>query len=253
MNVPEDNPEPVPDGLPDHNKESVSPSSLTPVLSIIIPTLNAARALPRVLESLAGEKLDREIIVADGGSTDGTQRIAEAHGLRLVVGPSGRGQQLSAGAQVARGEWFLFLHADSALQRGWGAIVRGFTGNTENSYRAGYFQLLLDDTTAAARRIENLANWRARTLGLPYGDQGLLISRAFYNHLDGYASIPLMEDVDIVRRIGRRRLIALPSAVTTSARRYQRDGFWLRPIWNLICLGFYFAGLPPRLIDRLYR
>jgi len=223
------------------------------MLSIIIPTLNAARELPRLLESLAGEKIDREIIIADGGSSDGTQRIARAHDVRVVETDRGRGLQLIAGAEAARGEWFLFLHADSALQRGWDIILRGFTGNTKNSYRAGYFHLLLDDLAPAARRVESLANWRARTLGLPYGDQGLLISRAFYSRLEGYAPLPLMEDVDLARRIGRRRLVVLPSAVTTSAYRYQRDGYWWRPARNLFCLGLYFAGLPAHLIERVYR
>lgn len=224
-----------------------------PVLSIILPTLNAVADLPRAVESLTAEKLDREIIVVDGGSTDGTGRLARALGLTLIEAAPGRGRQLATGARAARGEWFLFLHADSALQRGWGAVVRGFTGNTENAFRAGYFQLLLDDGAAPARRVEDLANWRARVLGLPYGDQGLLVSRAFYEILGGYPDWPLMEDIDLVRRIGRRRLIALPSAVTTSARRYRRDGYWLRPARNLCCLALYFAGLPPHLIERIYR
>ncbi|MEK9672732.1 MAG: TIGR04283 family arsenosugar biosynthesis glycosyltransferase [Rhodospirillaceae bacterium] len=242
MTVPENPaPHPAPDGR------------AKPVLSIIVPTLNAAGDLPRLIESLADGRMDREVIVADGGSGDGTQRIAQAHGFTVVETPRGRGLQLVAGAAAAAGEWFLFLHADTALQRGWSAIVRGFTSNSDNVYRAAYFQLILDDTAPVARMVEDAANLRAAKLGLPYGDQGLLISRAFYDRLEGFNPIPIMEDVDLIRRIGRRRLIQLPSAAVTSARRYQKDGYWLRPLRNLLCLALYYAGLPPRLIEQVYR
>lgn len=223
-----------------------------PLVSIVIPALNAQAFLPGTIDSLSGGGLDAEVIVADGGSVDGTRRIAEAMGARVIGAPRGRGPQLAAGAQAAKGGWFLFLHADSRLQRGWQAIVRAFIADPANRFRAGYFQLILDDVAPAARRVENLANWRARHLGLPYGDQGLLISREFHDHLGGFAPLPLMEDVDLVRRIGGRRLVALPSAVTTAADRYRRDGWLWRPAKNLACLALYFAGLPPRLIARIY-
>lgn len=230
-----------------------APASVPPSRSIIIPTLNAAQDLGRTLDSLAGGGIDAEVIVADGGSTDATQRIARAFGARVIEAPRGRGPQLAAGAAAARGEWFLFLHADSVLQRGWQVILRGFTGNRDNHFKAGYFQLILDDPARAARRVENLANWRAKHLGLPYGDQALVISRGFYDFLEGFKPIPLMEDVDLARRIGQRRLIALPSAVTTSAVRYRKGGWWLRPLRNMVCLSLFYLGMPPRWIERLYR
>ena len=159
----------------------------------------------------------------------------------------------AAGAGAARGEWLLFLHADTLLQRGWQIILRGFTGNRDNHFKAGYFQLLLDDAAPQARRVENLANWRAQHMGLPYGDQGLLISRGFYDFLGGFSPLPLMEDVDLVRRIGGRRLVMLPSAATTSAARYRKDGWWLRPLRNLFCLGLFYLGVRPHWIAGLYR
>ena len=228
-------------------------SAVPPTLSIIIPTLNAATDLGRALDSLSGGGIDFEVIVADGGSTDGTQRIARASAPAANCAPRPRGAQLAAGAAAATAPWLLFLHADSALQRGWQIILRGFTGNRDNHFRAGYFQLILDDPAPQARRVEDLANWRAKHLGLPYGDQGLVISRPFYDFLKGYNPLPLMEDVDLVRRIGNRRLTPLPSAVTTSAVRYRRNGWWLRPLRNLLCLGLYYAGLPPRWIAPLYK
>lgn len=221
-------------------------------LSVVIPTLNAGPGLSRTMESLAGGGLDPEVIVADGGSADATRRIAQALGAHVVEAPRGRGPQMAAGAAEARGDWLLFLHADSYLQRGWQAVARGFMTDPANRFRAAYFHLILDDTAAPARRVENLANWRARTLGLPYGDQGLLISRAFYDYLEGFAPLPLMEDVEIVRRIGKARLTALPTAVTTSATRYRKDGYLWRPVKNLICLGLYFLGVPPKTIAWFY-
>jgi len=118
--------------------------------------------------------------------------------------------------------------------------------------RAAVFRLRLDDAAPAARRIEKLAAWRSRRLGLPYGDQGLLIARRLYDQLGGYRPLPLMEDVDLVRRLGRRRLAALGSAAVTSAARYRRDGWWLRPLRNLALLALYYLGLPPRWLARLY-
>ncbi|MDH3228992.1 MAG: TIGR04283 family arsenosugar biosynthesis glycosyltransferase [Alphaproteobacteria bacterium] len=224
-------------------------------VSIVIPTLNAAAWLRRSLPPLAdfgALDLIREAILADGGSTDETAAIAEAAGARLVRGETGRGLQLAAGAAAARGDWLLFLHADTVLQPGWDTVVRGFIESPANAGRAAYFRFALDDARIAARRIAWLTNLRCRVLGLPYGDQGLLIARDFFNELGGYAPLPLMEDVDLVRRIGRRRLAMLDAVAVTSAARYRRDGFWLRPLRNQLCLALWFLGVPPRAIMRIY-
>ena len=224
-------------------------------ISIIVPTLNAAAWLRRSLPPLAAFgalDLIREVILADGGSADETPAIAEAAGARLVRAETGRGPQLAAGAAVARGDWLLFLHADTVLQRGWDDAVRAFVGDPANARRAAYFGFALDDPRFAARRIAWLANLRCRLLGLPYGDQGLLIARDFYNGLGGYAPLPLMEDVDLVRRIGRRRLTMLDALAVTSAARYRRDGFWLRPLRNQLCLLLWFLGVPSRVLKRIY-
>src|SRR5262249_6449201 len=104
-----------------------------------------------------------------------------------------------------------------------------------------------------ARRVERLVAWRCRTFGLPYGDQGLVLARGFYRRLGGFRPLPLMEDVDLVRRIGRRPLVMLEAGAVTSARRYERDGWLRRPLRNLACLTLYFAGLPTPVLQRLYR
>jgi rSAM/selenodomain-associated transferase 2 len=224
-------------------------------ISIIIPTLNAAAALHRSLPPLAefaALDLIREVIVADGGSADETAAIAEAAGAKFILAEKGRGAQLAAGAEAAIGDWLLFLHADTVLQPGWDRAVRDFIANEDNLRRAGYFRFALDDSRLGARRVQWLANLRARVLGLPYGDQGLLISRGFYRQLGGYRPLALMEDVDLVRRIGRGRLRMLKATAVTSAERYRRDGFWLRPVRNQFCLFLWFIGVPLSRIMRIY-
>lgn len=222
------------------------------MLSIVIPTLNAEKVLKPTLACLSAPNWPSEIIIADGGSTDATPEIAAEAGAKMVATLGGRGPQLLAGAQYATGDWLLFVHADTRPQPGWAHVARDFMANQGNRFKAGYFQFLLNDAAPAARRIENLVQWRCRVLGLPYGDQGLLISREFYDFLGGYAPIRLMEDVEMVRRIGKTRLKPLASAAVTSAERYQRDGYIRRPIRNLFCVGLYFLGVPPTRIGDIY-
>ena len=118
--------------------------------------------------------------------------------------------------------------------------------------RAGYFDLALDDPAPAARRLERIVAWRSRVLALPYGDQGLLIARSLYDAVGGFAPLPLMEDVNLVRRLGRRRLGRIGARCLASARRYRQDGYLRRPLRNLLCLSLYLAGVPPARIVRLY-
>ena len=221
-------------------------------ISVVIPTLDAADELPRALAALAGSASIREIIVSDGGSRDATVAIAHAAGARVVTGPRGRGIQLIAGAAAATGEWLLFLHADCRLTPDWEKAVAAFIARPGASDRAGYFGFALDDPEPAARRLERIVAWRCRVFGLPYGDQGLLIARGLYDAVGGFAAIPLMEDVDFARRLGRHRIASIGTQAVSSARRYRRDGYLRRPLRNLLCLSLYFAGVPPQRIAHLY-
>jgi len=221
-------------------------------ISVVIPTLDAGAVLGEALAALAGARLIREIVVVDGGSEDNTVAVAKAAAARVVVAERGRGPQLAAGAAAAAGEWLLFLHADCRLEAGWEEAVGAFLAAPDASSRAGYFGFALDDPSPAARRLERIVAWRCRALGLPYGDQGLLIARSLYRAVGGFAALPLMEDVDLARRIGRHRLIPLDARAVGSAGRYRSGGYLRRPLRNLFCLSLYFAGVPPSRIARLY-
>lgn len=227
----------------------------TPPLSIIIPTLDAAAALPATLAALAEGRergLIREVLVVDGGSRDATVALAQQGGAQIVAAPRGRGAQLAIGGAAASGAWLLFLHGDTRLGPGWAAAVAAFIADAAQTERAGYGRFRLDDAGAAARRVEAVVAWRCRVLALPYGDQGLLIAAPLYRAIGGFRPLPLMEDVDLVRRLGRRRLVALGVDAVTSAARYRRGGYVRRPLRNLGCLTLYFLGLPPRMLERLY-
>jgi rSAM/selenodomain-associated transferase 2 len=219
---------------------------VTADLDVVIPTLNAARSLARALESLRGER----VTVCDGGSRDDTTTIARQAGATVMVSEPGRGQQLAHGAAAGSAPWLLFLHADTTLSPGWATTARQFMALP--AAKAGYFRLRFASADPRARRLERLVAWRCRTFGLPYGDQGLLIERAFYRQLGGFRALPLMEDVDLVRLIGRRNLVALDADAVTSAERYECDGWLARPMRNLGCLALYFAGVSPTVIRRLY-
>lgn len=224
---------------------------MTADIDVVIPTLNAARSLAPTLDSLEGDHgLHLSITVCDGGSRDDTTAIARQAGATVVVTEPGRGRQLADGAASGSAPWLLFLHADTILSAGWAAAARQFMAMP--APKAGYFRLRFASADPRARRLERLVAWRCRTFGLPYGDQGLLIERGFYHRIGGFRALPLMEDVDLVRRIGRRHLAALDAEAVTSAARYERDGWLARPMRNLGCLALYFAGLSPNVIRRLY-
>ena len=138
------------------------------------------------------------------------------------------------------------------METGWREEVERFVSDPGNAQRAATFHFALDDDSREARRLEQVVAWRVRRLGLPYGDQGLLIHRDFYRSLGGFRPWPLMEDVDLMRRIGRDRLIVLRSVARTSAERWRRDGWRRRSVKNLGCLTLYFLGVSPRFIARLY-
>ena len=219
-------------------------------ITVIIPTFNAELFLGSLLKQVCG--FVRTVIIVDGGSSDSTRHIASRHSVTLLRAGRGRGYQMRIGGEHVTTDWLLFLHSDTVLEHGWQASVCEFlTGDNLNT--CGVFSFGLDDFSSDARRVERLANWRSRVLGLPYGEQGLLISREFYNALGGFQPLPLMEDVEIIRRIGKSRLKILNARAVTSSIRYRKDGWWRRPLLNLVCLVLYFLGVPPHHIAKIYK
>ncbi len=220
-----------------------------PPLSVVIPTLNAADGLAATLAAL--DPAD-EIIVVDGGSRDGTAALARKLGARVIEAAPGRGGQLAAGAAAATTDWLLFQHADTVLAPGWRTVVEGYVSGPSAAEQAACFRFRLDDASPQARRLERWVALRVAALALPYGDQGLLIHRALYDRIGGYRPLPLMEDVDLVRRLGRRRLTVLDARAVTSARRWRQDGWLRRSARNLLCLTLFYLGVPAERIARLY-
>ena len=222
-------------------------------LSVIIPVLNGGERFEACLSALLGgveTGLLREVIVVDGGSTDRTLLPAFQSGARVVVGVRGRGRQLACGASKARGDWCLFLHADTVLSPDWPEAVASHIANASD--KAAAFRLAYDADHSKARWLAGRANWRAKTFGLPYGDQGLLISRALYDEVGGFEDMPLMEDVSIVRRIGKSRLVLLPAKAETSAAKYERDGYRRRAWHNAFLLVRYLMGASPETLAKAY-
>ncbi|EBA05851.1 glycosyl transferase, group 2 family protein [Sagittula stellata E-37] len=220
-------------------------------ITVLMPTLDAAAHMPRALASL-GEGLTqgliRELVVSDGGSTDATLDIADAAGAVIVTGPASRGGQLRRGAAEARADWLMVLHADTILEEGWNRPV----AEAIRARQAGYFTLRFDARGLAPRVVAGWANLRARTFGLPYGDQGLLLPLSLYHEAGGYPDIPLMEDVALARAL-RGRLKPLDVTATTSAERYRKQGWIVRGGRNLSTLTRYLAGADPETLARRYR
>jgi rSAM/selenodomain-associated transferase 2 len=228
------------------------------MISVIIPTLNAEALLAQTLSALVPAAVDglvREVIVVDGGSSDATGAIAGQAGATFVARSGGRGYQLMAGAHRARFPWLLFLHADTVLEAGWEREAAAFMQAIDTGKQppaAAAFRFALDDAGLRPRLMERLVALRCALLRLPYGDQGLLIGKPLYDEVGGYGSHPLMEDVDLVLRLGRRRLAMLRSRAVTSAVRYRRDGYVRRSMRNLFCLILFFLRVPTTVIRRVY-
>jgi len=221
-------------------------------ISVVIPTLEAANALPACLAALveglqAG--LIREVIISDGGSQDGTQALAEGWGAELVTGAPSRGGQLRRGCAKAQGDWLLVLHADTVLAPGWTNAAQDHM--TQHGTAAGWFHLRFDQGGIAARTVAGWANLRSR-FGLPYGDQGLLLPRKLYESVSGYPDQPLMEDVALARAL-RGQLRPLDAVAVTSADKYRRQGWLRRGSRNLWTLMRYLRGTSPEILAKAYR
>jgi len=218
-------------------------------VSIIIPTFNAEDTLSATLDSLGNAY---EILVVDGGSIDGTVEIAKSFGAIVIKGEKGRGVQLATGAAVASGDWLLFLHADTQLETGWHEATQQFVSSPCHVDDVAVFTFSLDSHASQARRLEKIVAWRTHWFGLPYGDQGLLISREHYLKVGGFAPIPLMEDVAMIRKVPRSSITQLPIKAITSAKKWEKQGWIYRSGKNFFCLALYYLGISPQRILQIY-
>lgn len=221
-----------------------------PRVSFVIPTLNEAATLPSLLRDLASFPLGHEVVVADGGSADGTAARAAELGATVVRAPRGRGGQLAAGARAARAPVLCFLHADVRLD----TVALAALARVAEDGRAAALRLRIDARGRRFRAIERGTNLRARA-GLPYGDQGLILSRALYQAAGGYLDLPIMEDVAFVRALRVRtgaRVALLDACVTVSARRWLREGAVRRTLRNWGLLLAFSLGVPAETLARRY-
>ncbi len=219
-------------------------------VSVVVPTLNEERVLAATLQR-ARQPGVRELIVADGGSTDATRAVAAQFADVVLSAPRGRAVQMNAGAERASGDILLFLHADTLLPDGFAALV--IAACTRPGVIGGRFDVDLQPSSPLIKLTAVLMNWRSRLTHITTGDQAMFVTRDAFARLGGYVSIPLMEDIDLSRRMKRAgRIACLRQPVTSSSRRWQENGA-LRTIllmWSLRAL--YFFGVPPDRLQRLY-
>ena len=220
-------------------------------LSVLIPTLDAAPALPACLAALV-EGLEagmiREVIVSDGGSVDATRAIADAAGAQVVTGPASRGGQLRRGAEAAQGAWLLVLHADTVLPEGWTRAAR----TQMNAGGPAAFRLSFDAAGVDAGAGGGLGQSAQPGVRPALRRSGAADPARRYEAAGGYPDIPLMEDVALARSL-RGRIALMPLAVTTGADRYARAGWLRRGARNLWTLARYLCGADPARLAARYR
>ena len=220
-------------------------------ISIIIPSLNEASSIRSALESTRGAE-NAEVIVVDGGSADGTPEIARSLDARVIRTPPGRALQQNRGAQAAEGAILLFLHADSLLPEGFEGYVREIMGRPGTA--GGCFSFKLDRASRSLSVIEWGVNLRSRRFQLPYGDQALFMRRGLFNELGGFREMPILEDLELVRRLRRRgRIVTAGAPVITSGRRWGEMAPWRVMFLNQVLLLAYYSGVSPDTIARWYR
>jgi rSAM/selenodomain-associated transferase 2 len=189
------------------------------------------------------------VIVVNGGSTDRTREIAEAAGALVLESPAGRGLQLAFGAREARGDWLVFLHADTRLEQGWAGVLEGLPPEVVG----GAFRLAIDSPRKRYRLVERCVALRCRLLRLAYGDQGIFVRRRVYGNIGGFSPLPLMEDVDFMRRLVQAGPVSFPPLrAFTSPRRWERHGLLATTLSNWWILGLYALGRPAGELAKLY-
>ena len=223
--------------------------------SIIIPVINEGTTINRTIDHLEGlgGQYSFECIVVDGSDNGETLEEIKKARVKKLISPRGRGQQMNKGASVARGEILLFLHADTMLPKGAldhiASVMRG------NRYVGGAFDLEIASENPLLRLIEKAASIRSRITRIPYGDQAIFIRKAFFQDLGGFREIPIMEDVEIMRRIKKtkRPIYITRQRVLTSPRRWEKEGILYATLRNWSLMILYLVGMKPEKLARFYK
>jgi uncharacterized protein len=222
-----------------------------PLISVVIPALNEARLIEATIEKLLRADAVK-IIVADGGSDDGTRTLAERAGARVIECAPGRAGQMNAGASAASGDILLFCHADTLMPVGYDALVRRTLAAPK--IIAGAFSFRVDSKRRGLRVVEALADFRSRKMHMPYGDQSLFLRKSDFMQLGGFPDLPIMEDFEFVRQLKRKGEIAIvESAAVTSDRRWQKKGVLKTTLVNQGMIVGYWLGIKPRSLAQWYR
>ena len=220
-------------------------------VTVVIPTYNAEKTINTTLSIL--KKTFKNIIIIDGKSKDKTRKICRKHNTQLFTSKRNRGMQLNLGAEKVVTNWIFFIHADSILENTAIEEINAFISNNKNKYKAASFKLQFDQKNIYSTLLSKMVIFRSKCFKLPYGDQGLIISKAFYNKIGGYKKIPLMEDVEIIRNIGFKNIKILNSYIITDSIRYKSEGWLIRPLINLYCLTLYILGFNINTINSIYK
>lgn len=227
---------------------------MKPLISIILPVLNEQATINSVLTHLhcLFRNWPSEIIVVDGDARKRTLSVISDPEVKKISSVKGRGIQMAAGARVAEGDLLLFLHADTRLPSTAPQDIQSILHDKNTAACA--FDLAIDDAHPVFRMIEKTANVRSRISGLPFGDQALCIKREWYDKVGGFRPYPLMEDVDLMRRLKRirGRVKIFPAKVRTSARRWHKEGILYCTLRNWMILALYFLGVRPQSLMRFY-
>tara|TARA_B100000676_G_scaffold199370_1_gene195898 strand:- start:193 stop:858 length:666 start_codon:yes stop_codon:yes gene_type:complete len=219
-------------------------------ISIIVPTLNEAKCLEETLTYIQ-QLSPHEVIVSDGGSEDGTLEIAAKFTENIITGPAGRSLQMNAGARIATGDIFLFLHADSRIESASFEKMSHFMENSEEI--GGAFSLCIVSDKWSLRLINRLANLRSKYLGMAYGDQAFFVKNLIFQKMNGFAKLPICEDIDFFKRLRNLGpVILLNEKALTSPRRWNKEGIWFTTIKNILIATLFELGFPPRILTKWY-
>jgi rSAM/selenodomain-associated transferase 2 len=233
---------------------AITNAAQRPWLSIVIPTLNEADGIGQTLSALRPLTTGGvQTVVADGASTDGTAAIAHEYGATVIAAPRGRAMQMNAGASAAQGDVLLFLHADTMLPAAADRLIRQAVDGA-GRHVWGRFDVCITGRPFMLKVVARFINWRSRMTGIATGDQALFMTRAAFNAVGGFAEQPLMEDVEMSRRLLRlSRPACLAARVFTSGRRWEKHGVW-HTIFLMWRLRFaYWRGAAPERLAALYR